>query len=89
MGNEFSLRGRHNDTRTDFKSNKIVSLLQKDINKDAYMYIYIYRCVLYLYYCCFFCYVYFFRLGLLVIVLFIIFVVSLLVIFLFIIFVVI
>ena len=40
MGDGCSLRGRHNDTRTDFKCNKIVSLLRKDINQVGYMYIF-------------------------------------------------
>ena len=44
VGEWCSLGGRHNDTRTDFKWNKIVFLLRKHINQVGY--IYTYRCVL-------------------------------------------
>ena len=43
QGEWCSLRGRRNDTRTDFKWNKIVFLLRKHINQVGY--IYSYRCV--------------------------------------------
>ena len=45
VGEWCSLRGQHNDTRTDFKWNKIVFLLRNDINQVGY--IYTYRCVFY------------------------------------------
>ena len=53
VGEWCSLRGRHNDTRTDFKWNKIVFLLRKDINQVGY--IYTYRCVFHFLFCCFLC----------------------------------
>ena len=38
VGEWCSLRGRHNDTRTDFKWNKIVFLLRKHIYQVGYIY---------------------------------------------------